>query len=226
MSNDFIIKETGDGSPTLHATKFDADYHSIHGAVQESMTVFIDPLTGYIRAHDQQDRFAILELGFGTGLNALLSKQLSDRLSRDISYTSLEKYIVPEEVYASLRFDELIKTNDDREDFIWLHQSEWNKSVVRSNFSLHKVHADFEDFQYPSNHFDAIFHDAFAPSCQAIFWEAPFLAHIYKALKTGGQLTTFCAKGSFKRALKSCGFTVKALPGPIGKREMTLAIKE
>lgn len=213
---------TEDGSSTLYSSQFDAHYHSTHGALNESTHVFIEHGLSYYCRQKTLNSISILEFGFGTGLNALLSYQYSLLQQVPINYESLEAYPIDQDQVSNLNYSKSIGFKDE---FLKMHTCEWNRSINISNhFSLHKKKMVFEDYQPEAIH-DIVYFDAFAPTTQSHLWELPILKKCYNSLVKGGILVTFCAKGSFKRSLKSLGFEVERLPGPPGKREMTRAVK-
>lgn len=213
-----VIK-TGDGSTTIYLEHLDEQYHSLHGAVNESNHVFINHGLQYVAESKQE--ISILEMGFGTGLNALLTLLNSEGLK--VNYTSLEKFPIEEEVIAQLDF-----WGDDqkaKEDFGQLHQAKWNTTQqITSAFSLNKLHVGLEEFE-PKHKFDLIYYDAFAPKVQPELWTVDIFRKCFDLLNENGILVTYCAQGQVKRNMKEVGFKVEALPGPPGKREMTRAIK-
>jgi tRNA U34 5-methylaminomethyl-2-thiouridine-forming methyltransferase MnmC len=225
MPNDLVL--TTDGSHTLRSGQFGVEYHSLHGAVQESLHVFIhsglNPLleTGVKQVH-------ILEMGFGTGLNALLVRQVAEqRPEVEFRYDTYEQFPVAPVEIAGLNYPAQLGLEAER--FVSLHDCGWEKDVeLSSNFTLHKRRADYltdTSRPYAQGTIDLIFYDAFAPRSQPEFWETEGLAVSYEALRPGGSLVTYCAKGQFKRNLRAAGFTVVPLPGPPGKREMTKGVR-
>ncbi len=221
MSDVNRVESTWDGSPTLYSTRFKAHYHSLHGALQESRHVFIrHGLAYYYHLHSHRS-ISLLEYGFGTGLNAVLALQYSVAHSLDIRYHGLEGFPIDRDTWSLLDFHDN-ELNELTNEF---HECPWNKECILSNhFSLEKQKILFEKF-IPDRTYDIIFYDAFGPSSQPYLWEQPILKKASQALVKGGILVTYCAKGSFKRTLKSLGFDVLRLPGPPGKREMTRATK-
>lgn len=221
---------TGDGSHTVVNDRFGVPYHSTHGAITESQHVFIQH--GLLPAlEDAQGRpVRILEMGFGTGLNALLTMitlEKKDSPGASVVYYTYEAFPVSEETVKNLNFPEELGISSSR--LTDLHNADWGEPTpVTAQFSLEKYHRDFitdEERCYPEGKIDVIYYDAFAPNSQPAFWEGPALDHCYRALRPGGWLTTYCAKGQFKRNLRAAGFTVEGVPGPPGKREMTIARK-
>jgi tRNA U34 5-methylaminomethyl-2-thiouridine-forming methyltransferase MnmC len=220
------VRVTKDGSSTLYVPALDEHYHSTHGAVQEALHVYIGAaLEPALTAATGQVR--VLEIGFGTGLNALLTIQRSLTASQPVVYDTLEKYPVPPEVIRSLGV-ECYVLNPELLDFHeQLHAAPWNEAVaITPHFTLRKLHAALQDFSLPAASYDVIYFDAFAPEKQPDMWTGAVFEKLYAATAPGGMLTSYCAKGSFRRSLKATGWLIEKLPGPPGKREMTRARKE
>ncbi len=214
---------TEDGSTSLFVASLDEQYHSIHGAIQESMHVFIR--AGLQEKLQQQADISILEMGFGTGLNTLLTLVEAGKFPYKINYTAIEKYPLPEAIYTQLNYGTLIQVPDANGLFMQLHKAEWNNEIrIQQDFYLKKIDKDLADCIFDEK-FDLIYYDAFAPSVQPELWTKDIFDKLYNALHKNGILVTYCAKGSVKRTLKEAGFTIEPLPGPIGKREMTRARK-
>jgi tRNA U34 5-methylaminomethyl-2-thiouridine-forming methyltransferase MnmC len=173
----------------------------------------------------QSSHLSVLEMGFGTGLNALLTLIESQRKHLDIDYATVEAFPLDTQQAALLNFTSVLETPDLEEPFQRMHQMDWGfRTALTPGFHFTKWKTTFEAYQ-PERLFDVIYFDAFAPGAQPELWELPLLEKMYTALAPGGVLTTYCAKGSVKRNLKSLGFSLEALEGPPGKREMTRAIK-
>lgn len=222
------IIDTSDGSPTLFSTGFQASYHSMHGAFQESCHVFIkNGLLAFAEKHLPQ-KISIFEMGFGTGFNAWLTmKHCPSDLT--VSYTAIEKYPVPLMIVESISA-KLIGhpyfTNDDHELFLDLHRKAWGqKHSLGNNLTLKKLQADLKDFN-PEEYFDLIYFDAFGPGTQPELWGEEIMNKLYRMLAPKASLVTYCAQGQFRRALVSAGFLVEKLAGPPGKREMVRAWKD
>lgn len=215
------IQQTKDGSSTIYVPALDEHYHSIHGAVQESLHVFIS--AGF--AEKKAKEICILEIGLGTGLNALLTAIAAENAKQKTRYTAVEKYPVAPEETACLNYAEHVRFPEAANIFAALHNSSWEtETEITPHFSLVKWQADFNKInQYAA--FDVIYFDAFAPSAQPDLWTPEMFARMYDALKPSGILVTYCAKGQVKRNMKAAGFSIEALPGPPGKREMTRATK-
>jgi tRNA U34 5-methylaminomethyl-2-thiouridine-forming methyltransferase MnmC len=213
---------TKDGSHTLINTELNETYHSIHGAVQESLHVFIRRGLEVKIAQALQE-IAILEVGFGTGLNAWLSAKRIEDTPMKISYTSLEPFPLDEFIWSELNYAQVPA---DQEVFRKIHRAEWNRQVpITPGFELQKMQQTLQQAHLPTAAFDVVYFDAFAPEKQPEMWELPVFKKIGEAMKPGAVLVTYCAKGQVKRDLKRVGLTIETLPGPPGKREMVRAIK-
>lgn len=213
---------TEDGSPTLQSEQFGVTYHSIHGALQETETVFIN--AALLHKAQTQNHLSILGIGFGTGLNAFMTYLTAKQEQLTIDYVGVEAYPIDEAIVEQLNYATLLDATTEQTAFLQLHASHNNKVELAPNFSFCKQVCTFQELDFKAQ-FDIVYYDAFAPNAQPELWEEALLSKMYQALKPGGVLTTYCAKGAFKRCLKSIGFTVEGLPGPIGKREMTRALK-
>ncbi len=215
------IITTADGSHTIHLTEWDEQYHSKHGAIQEAYHVFIK--NGLSLFENRE--ISILEIGFGTGLNALITFLEAPKLELRVQYTGVEKYpVTPDEVKALNYLDEL-RAGKFREQFQSMHDGAWEKDIsISDTFQLHKIQKDFKDLDF-EDAFDLIYFDAFGARVQPELWTETIFAVMFKALKKKGILVTYAAKGSVRRAMQQVGFTVERLPGPPGKREMLRAVK-
>jgi tRNA U34 5-methylaminomethyl-2-thiouridine-forming methyltransferase MnmC len=219
------IRLTEDGSHTLHVPEIDECYHSAHGAVRESMHIFIHAGLHVFLSAGEPDRFRtakygirVLEIGFGTGLNVYLTLSEAERLKTGIHYTSLELY--PLAVDDALRLNYPERLHADRRLFEKIHRSTWEEEVdITPYFTLRKVKVDFTAYE-PPGVFDVIYFDAFSPEKQPELWTEDGFEKIYGHSGSGAVLTTYCAKGAVRRALQSVGFAVERLPGPPGKREI------
>ncbi len=217
---------TSDGSHSLLNAELNETYHSVHGAIQESIHVFIKNGLEYLEQKNPQPEIRILEVGFGSGLNALLTLQHSLIGSAKILYESLEAFPINLETASLLNYPKTLSFADSEKYFVQLHQSVWDQEVeLSSNFSLLKRHAKLQHVELGEEQFDIIYFDAFAPSKQAELWELAILQKIQRSMKLGAVFVTYCAKGQLKRDLKSLGLLVETLPGPPGKKEMVRAVK-
>ncbi|GAO42009.1 tRNA (5-methylaminomethyl-2-thiouridine)(34)-methyltransferase MnmD [Flavihumibacter petaseus] len=218
-----ILQVTGDGSPTVAVPSLQVSYHSRHGAIQESMHVFIhaglDPVL-----QQTTGTISILEMGFGTGLNALLTAIAAP--DRMISYEACEKFPLEDDLVRSLNYCQLLERNDMETLFLQLHQSPWEKPVaITPRFTLVKHQVALENFA-PQQVFNLIYFDAFAPAAQPELWTTAIFSKLYASLEEEGILVTYCSKGDVRRAMTAAGFTVEKLKGPPGKREMVKAVKQ
>jgi len=221
MATDTGIIETQDGSHSLHSTSFDAAYHSHYGAIQESQHVFLTAGLEHILLNHEVIR--VFEMGFGTGLNALLTWLAADKWSKSIDYESVELAPISRTQASQLNYPEILDTPPDK--FLQLHEKSWNQTHLLSPFfSFKKIEGKLQDIEIGSD-FNVVYYDAFAPGTQPELWEAPVFDKIYQAMSPESVLVTYCAKGVVKRCLKSIGFQVEGIPGPPGKREMTRAVK-
>jgi tRNA U34 5-methylaminomethyl-2-thiouridine-forming methyltransferase MnmC len=215
------IRQTADGSNTLYLPDLDETYHSSNGAVQEAKHVFIEHGLKYVYGQGGKE-IRIFEMGFGTGLNALLTAQTSKRLNLPIAYIGIELHPVPDEIWQNMEY---VQVTSEKEEYSKIMSAPWEKSVeIHPFFQLKKIEQDILRFQ-PSEQVDLIYYDAFGPRAQSEMWDIPVLSKMYDLLKPGGIFITYCAQGQMKRNLKSLGFSLEALPGPPGKREITRARK-
>lgn len=217
---------TSDGSHSLLNSELNETYHSVHGAIQESIHVFIKNGLEYFDQKNHPASIRILEVGFGTGLNALLTLQQSLSGRAKILYESLEAFPIDQETASLLNYPSALSFTDSAKYFAQLHQSVWDHEVeISSNFLLSKRHVKLQDVELGMEKFDIIYFDAFAPNKQAELWELAILDKVQQSMKSGAVFVTYCAKGQLKRDLKSLGLLVETLPGPPGKKEMVRAVK-
>lgn len=214
---------TSDGSHSLLNTTLNETYHSRHGALQESQYVFIQQGLEFFVERTQAKQLSILEVGFGTGLNAWLTFQFAQQHSLVIHYTSLETFPLPKEVWQALNYT---TSTAEAEAFHALHEATWNQRVeITENFSLLKKEQPVQQLEPKTHPFNIIYFDAFAPNKQPELWQLEVLQKTTDVLTPGGLFVTYCAKGQLKRDLRSLGLHVEALPGPPGKREMVRATR-
>ncbi len=217
----FTIIETEDESSSIFSERYQSCYHSKHGAVRESTHVFIEGGLCFVSAFNKS--LKIFEMGFGTGLNAWLTLQKTVELGLNVAYTSLELHPLPPSITSSLSYPCLHEKLPPAL-FQQLHQVGWEEfHEIHAGFRLKKINANLLEWK-PDELYDLVFYDAFGPETQPLLWDENMMAKMAKWLVPNGVLVTFCAKGSFKRALKAAGFEVTSLPGPPGKREMTRAV--
>ncbi|MCB9187683.1 MAG: tRNA (5-methylaminomethyl-2-thiouridine)(34)-methyltransferase MnmD [Flavobacteriales bacterium] len=214
------ILKSSDGSHTLYLPDMDETYHSRHGAVQEAMHVFIQ--NGLLNLAEHKNDIRILEIGWGTGLNSLLTYKVAKQNGLNIHYTGVEKFPVPTEVLSELNYN----VWDEDNYLSKAYSSSWEgQELLYENFTLEKKACDVLDLRF-NEEFDLIYFDAFGPRAQCEMWEKKVFDIIYRATKPQGVFVTYCAKGQVRRDLQEVGFTMERLPGPPGKREMLRGIKQ
>lgn len=213
-----ILQETEDGSHTLYLPEIDETYHSTHGAVNESRHVFLR--AGFDCC--PKPELYVLEVGFGTGLNAYLTALESECKSL-VHYYTVEKFPLAEAAWSQLNF--AARCGGDEALFQAIHAAAWGCDVELSpKFHLQKIEADFTCLSLHKQ-FDLIYYDAFSPEKQPELWTEAIFEKLYALTSKGGILTTYCAKGSVRRAMQAAGFAVERILGPKGKREMLRATR-
>lgn len=221
---DIEIIITGDGSSSLLNTFLNETYHSRHGAIQESIHVFINQGLKYFLNESQVDKIKILEVGFGTGLNCLLTLEHILNTKKEIHYTTLEAYPLDQSIWTQLNYSEGLTERQNY--FNNIHNVAWETDqIITSNFSLKKQKGRIQEIDLPSNYYHIIYFDAFAPNKQPEMWNLDLLTKIARSLTDNGVFVTYCAKGQLKRDLRSLNLSVETLPGPPGKMEMIRALK-
>lgn len=215
------IEKTADGSYTLFVPELDEHYHSVKGALTESEHIFIN--MGLKHSLVPEPR--VLEIGFGTGLNAFLSLLEAEKSQRNVHFTTIERYPLDMETIRTMNYPAQVAPEHNAE-YEALHLASWNEdAAITQHFTLHKIEADFTCYVFPKG-YDVIYFDAFAPEKQPEMWSQELFNQLYGILNEGGILTTYCAKGVIRRMLQAAGFTVERLPGPPGgKREILRATK-
>ncbi|NDV56190.1 SAM-dependent methyltransferase [Parabacteroides sp. 52] len=214
------IELTADGSHTLFIPSMDEHYHSVNGAIQEARHVFLQAGLHEV----QTDKIRILEIGFGTGLNAFLTLQEAARTKKQITYYTIERFPLPKEITDVLNYGELIWP-EYKNLFHLLHAAAWDEDVaVTDFFTLHKIQADSNHCDLPP-HLDLIYFDAFAPDKQPEMWSPEIFQKIYANTSPEGVIVTYCAKGEVRRNMQHAGFAMQRLPGPPGKRHMLFGRK-
>ncbi|MEI8112174.1 MAG: tRNA (5-methylaminomethyl-2-thiouridine)(34)-methyltransferase MnmD [Bacteroidia bacterium] len=215
MKKEFIITE--DGSHTIYLPEMDEHYHSVHGAIQESVHIYI----GQGLMQIEKKEISVLEIGFGTGLNAYLTYCFAKERNISVNYLSLEKYPLTETEYLQLNYPESIFPKNSLV-FEQMHRADWDlNQEISSIFWLKKVKADLLTYQFNSEpQFDLVYYDAFAPGKQPEMWTDEVLHKVAESVKDGGILVTYCAKGTVRRAFSAAGFFMERMPGPTGKKEI------
>jgi len=216
------VVKTKDGSNTMYWPVYSEHYHSIHGALTESEHVFIE--AGFLELCKEKKDISVFEMGYGTGLNAMLTFQVAQLRDIVVHYTAVEAFPLTDSEQAQLNLVKGLEIAQD--DYLAFHKAVWNKeTTITPHFSLHKVHDTLQAFS-STQCYDLIYYDAFAPSAQPELWTVSMFRKLFNMINKGGILTTYCAKGSVKRGFREAGFVVETLPGPPGKREMVRARKE
>jgi len=217
---DRTLRLTEDGTHTLYVGELDETYHSIRGAMEESMHVFINQGFNKVRKTPMR----ILEIGLGTGLNVLLTLVESIRYELDVYYYAVEKYPLTPFEYSQLNYEKIIPGIPEG-NLIKIHEAPWEKdNPITEKFLIHKELSDFRNMN-PTGGFDLVCFDAFAPDKQPHLWSTAIFSQLYDLMSPGGILVSYSSKGNVRRALISCGFEVKKLPGPPGKWEMIRATR-
>jgi len=214
------LVQTSDGSQTLSVDGGVEHYHSTNGAIAEALHVYIEAGLAPFAGREVN----VFEVGFGTGLNAMLAYQFAVCNATRVNYTSIERYPLPLDIAEKLNYPEQVDL--DREKYFdALHSAPWDSMVaLDAHFSLQKVEADLVEYT-PSAGIDVVFFDAFAPDLQPQLWSLQVFEKVFNAMNDGGVLVTYSSKGFVKNNLREVGFSVKRLPGPKGKRHMILAQK-
>lgn len=208
---------TEDGSHTIYLPEMDEHYHSVHGAIQESLHIYIEQ--GLLKTDKKE--ISLLEIGFGTGLNAFLTFCFSQNKNLTINYFSIEKYPLTEKEYLQLNYPQQIFP-ENRFVFDQLQRAEWNSWVeITPEFRILKLNADLLTLDFdPDLRFDLVYYDTFAPGKQPEMWTDELLQKVSSTVNANGLFLTYCAKGSVRRALTSAGFLMERIPGPSGKKEI------
>ena len=215
------IITTGDGSKTIQIEDWNEQYHSKHGAVQEAYHVFIEH---GLRLFNNRS-ITILEVGLGTGLNALITLLEAAKQQLTVDYIGVEAFPVSVDEISALDYCRQLGADNVEASFNKMHSSNWEEEVaITPDFSLLKQKKDFRQID-EENLVDLVYFDAFGARVQPDLWTEEIFSIMHNALKQEGVLVTYAAKGSVRRAMQAVGFTVERLPGPPGKREMLRAIK-
>lgn len=220
IENQIEILITEDGSSSLRRKDLQEGYHSTFGAIAESRHIFIE---AGLRKVGKLQEINILEIGFGTGLNAILTIEFANKENQSINYQTIEKYPLKKDIISQLNYGEILHLE---EEFDKMHKFSWNETnELNPYFTIHKIYKPAEEIVYTKDFFHLIYFDAFAPQFEEKLWRKEVFENLFLSLKKGGILVTYCCKGEVKRMLKSSGFDIEKLPGPKGKREILRAIK-
>lgn len=218
------ILRTADGSDTLFVPELGESYHSLKGAIQESRHVFIE--TGLTPASEGKASLNILETGFGTGLNALLTFFNASVSGPELKYTAVESFPLTADIWMRLNYPEVLGEAETTAIFTRMHQAPWGQTTaLNARFMLEKLRLPLEDYIPGVGLFDLIYFDAFSPQVQPELWTPGIFIRMFEALVPGGILVTYSVQGQAIRAMQSAGFRTEKLPGPPGKRHITRAIK-
>ena len=216
---------TKDGSHTISVPDMNVTYHSVHGAIQESEHVFIKAGLLDSGIFDYTGVHQVLEIGFGTGLNALLTLIEADKQKNRIYYTAIEPFPLDESIIMQLNYCEQLNLPHYQRLFEKMHQCDWEEMYeITEHFRLTKHKTSLQEFSIVKS-FSIIYYDAFAPNAQPELWTEKIFEKLYSLLLPEGILVTYCSKGAVQRAMKAAGFTIEKIPGPPGKREMIRAVK-
>ncbi len=214
------LRITEDGSHTLYVPEMEETYHSVHGAIQESLYIFLEQ--GFLTL--DKEFLNILEIGFGTGLNALLTLAEANKRDIKVRYHSIEKYPLDYKEYSQLNYEDFIEGLTPG-SLMKMHESPWEEAVpISDHFTLLKERSDLREIKLQGP-YDLVYFDAFDPEKQAHLWTEQIFGRISSAVKPGGILLTYTSKGNVRRALISCQFDVKKVPGPPGKRHILRATR-
>ncbi len=245
MTAQRIIHPTADGSDTIAVPSLGVTYHSKHGAIQESLHVYIETGMRYRLSSDfllppqkepdaqnlnalstaNRPPLRILEMGWGTGLNALLTLKEAIATSVPIWYYAVERYPLPPEQVAALNYTSLLNEPTLESAFFQMHDASWNEEItLHPLFTLHKADGCITTTALPGM-FHLIYYDAFDPGAQPELWQTSLFSHLYEQLLPQGALVTYCCKSTVRRALQQAGFATEKLPGPPGKREILRAVR-
>ena len=219
----YSLIETSDGSHTIYVNELDETMHSTYGAIEEANVVYIK--NGIEKASELTKEINVLEIGLGTGLNALLSFVYAQKMGISLKYTAIEPFPIPNSILSKLNYTHFLGKELTEAVFRMIHESAPDQSFeINENSTFIKHKTDVRDF-VTDDVFDLVIFDPFSPDKAPNLWTEDVLKKMYQQLCINGILTTYCAKGSIKRILKSIGFEVTNPSGPTGKREITTAIK-
>jgi tRNA U34 5-methylaminomethyl-2-thiouridine-forming methyltransferase MnmC len=215
---------TLDGSHSIEIPEMNVTYHSIHGAIQESKHVFIEAgLKSLILTEGAQ--LNVFEMGFGTGLNALLTIIEAEKPQKKIYYETVDPFPLDNTETRSLNYCKQLDREDLQPIFEQLHSCEWEtKTSITENFHFKKSKSSLLNREN-SETFELIYFDPFAPNAQPELWTKEIFEKMFAMLEPDGVLVTYCSKGDVRRTMQAAGFTIEKLPGPKGKREMIRAVR-
>lgn len=222
--DNLLLQTTDDGSQTILNAHLNETYHSTHGALTESKHIFIGQ--GYDAIPGKTRSLTILEVGFGTGLNALLTMISCEKDQRKVHYVAVEPYPLTDDILKQLQYPGLVGSCDERTRFYQMHHIPWGVPFfISDHFILNKLDQKLQDLSFQPEKFNLVYFDAFSPEVQPELWTEKVFQELFTALQPGGILVTYSVRGEVRRNLKACGFEVEKIPGPPGKREITRARK-
>jgi tRNA U34 5-methylaminomethyl-2-thiouridine-forming methyltransferase MnmC len=223
------LVRTGDGSESLFVPSLNEHYHSSFGAIQESRYIFIE--RGFDHLVETNGFrgcpvLQVLEVGFGTGLNALLTQTAAERRGIRVHYTAIEPFPLEAATWQQLNYPRIMGSADYSSLFAKLHQAGWNRpEEISEHFILEKIKTGLQEFIPGNGRYHLVYFDAFGPDVQPELWTAELFGRLHEGLAPGGILVTYSVKGTVVRALKKAGFAVEKLAGPPGKRHILRALK-
>ena len=221
---DYEIKPTGDGSLTLYSKIIGDTYHSSFGAIQESQYIFIE---NGLNKVSMSPKVNILEIGFGTGLNALLSLKSAIERQIYVDYTAIEPFPLDHEIIDQLNYADHFNNEDLKKAYSLIHKTiSRSQMEIIPSFLFEIMHESFQDASIKQAYYDLVYFDAFGPDAQPEMWTQDIFHKVYSSMRKGALLMTFSAKGLVKKNLRSTGFRVKRIDGPPGKRHILRAIKQ
>jgi tRNA U34 5-methylaminomethyl-2-thiouridine-forming methyltransferase MnmC len=215
---------TQDHSHSINIVDTNITYHSKYGAIQESKHIYIN--AGLKHLLNKKSCINIFEMGFGTGLNALLALAAAEDSSQKIYYETVEAFPLEKKFFEKLNYCKQLQNPGLQSSFLKLHNCGWQKEIfINPFFDFKKINTSFQNYIFDKP-FDIIFYDAFAPRAQPELWSTEIFIKLFDALSQNGSLVTYCSKGDAQRAMQAAGFVVQKLPGPLYKREILRALKK
>ncbi len=213
---------TKEGSHTVYCDDSGETFHSKYGALQESQHVFIRHGLQFVNKNFEE--LSILEIGFGTGLNALLTLIEAQQISKPVTYKTVEAFPLSLDLVRSINYFSFVE-QQYFDDFEAMHRSVSGEKLILSNFEFTRLDSDIRELHFEADQFNLVYFDAFSIKRQPWMWETAIFRKLFLAMKSGGILVTYAARSSIKKALRDAGFEVEKLPGAEGKWEMMRARK-
>lgn len=218
-----LLQRSSDGSDTLFVPELDEHFHSVNGALTEALHVYLQQ--GFLCSHGEEER-RVLEVGFGTGLNGLVTLLEAHRRAIPTRYYAIEKYPLSPVLLRQLNYPGVLGEGSG-EWFRAITEAPWGRPIRLSPlFELTLLKEDFITSALEGiPRVNVVYYDAFAPGKQPEMWNEALFRKLYGRMAPGGVLVTYCAQGNVRRAMASAGLRMERLPGPPGKREMLRGIK-